>query len=109
MKYIRCDALDKYYVVANLPPKTKPKELCFTLKPTLQRNSDFEKKRANCKSCNTMRRYGEYVKTNNPGTTFEWHNVERFGSEVTYTANICVHCMIKLHEEYKETCHINDF
>ena len=107
MKYKRVEMLDKYYKQVDRPRFT-PKEVGFQAPPTLQRRFDIHKKSAKCRCCGTDRRYTEFIRVNSPGNTLEWEGMEVLGPEKTYTTGFCIHCILKLHEEYKKTFNLSE-
>ena len=107
MKYKRVEKLDGFYIQVDHPRKA-PKEVGFQADPTFQRRYDAFKKVGRCRCCGTERRYSEFVKINNPGTSLEWEDMEILGPKITYTTSICIHCIIKLHEEYKNIYKMSD-
>ena len=109
MKYKRVEKLDKYYKQVDHPEIRVIPEVGFQADPTFQKGFDKNKKSAQCRCCKTMRKYGEFIKLNSPGMSLKWEDMEVLGPSVVYTTNICVHCMIKLHEEYKQIYNINDY
>lgn len=109
MKYKRVEKLDRYYKQVDHPEIRVVPEVGFQADPTFQKGFDKNKKSAQCRCCKTMRKYGEFIKLNSPGMSLKWEDMEVLGPSVVYTTNICVHCMIKLHEEYKQIYNINDY
>ena len=107
MKYKRVEMLDKCYKQVD-KPKSSPKEIGFQTSPTLQRRFDSNRRVAKCRCCGTDRRYTEFIRVNSPANTLEWENMEVLGPEKTYTTGFCIHCIIKLHEEYKKQFNLSD-
>lgn len=107
MKYKRVEKLDGFYIQVDHPRKI-PKEVGFQAEPTLQRRYDVVKRVGRCRCCGTERRYSEFIKINNPGNSLEWEDMEVLGPKKTYTTSICIHCIIKLHEEYKKLYNMSD-
>ena len=111
MKYKRIDKLDQYYVQANNHIQKQPVTLNFVRDPGLNfrpAKATAGIKIANCKSCNTSRYYTEYVHLHRKNRCFEWDKIDKFTPKY-YTSYICIHCLIKFHEEYKTKYNLDDF
>ena len=111
MKYKRIDKRDQYYLQAGDNALKKAPELNFQKDPGLNFrpvNAQLGSKMANCKSCNTRRHYTEFIPVHRKGRCFEWDDIDKFTPKY-YTSFICIHCLIKLHEEYKNKYGLDDF
>ena len=111
MKYKRIDKRDQYYLQAGDKAQKQPPELNFQKDPGLNFrpvNAQLGSKITNCKSCNTRRYYTEFIPVHRKGRCFEWDNIDKFTPKY-YTSFICIHCLIKLHEEYKNKYGLDDF
>ena len=111
MKYRRIEKLDQYYLQADDDIRKQPPELKFYREPGLYyrpANADRGTKYCNCKSCNTTRHFTEFVPLHRKSRCMEWANLDKF-TPVYYTSFICVHCLIKLHEQYKSKYGLDDW
>lgn len=111
MKYRRVKKLDDYYLQADDNARTVAPEVKFSKSPGLNfrpSNAGDGIKHCNCKSCNTTRHYTEFVNVHRKGRCLEWDNIDKLTPKY-YTSFICVHCLTKLHEEYKNKYGLDDF
>lgn len=113
MKYPRIEARDRYYNFADSRAHREPAELKFSKDCVLHFKASAaggggNKKYCNCKACNTTRHYTEFIPRHDVSRSIEWTDIDNF-TPVLYTSFICIHCIKKMHEQYKTKYGLDDF